>query len=87
MTDFVNKWAVRRYSPPVLGFLQKDDAASLYPQGKEQLFDTWKDVVRAADTILGRHSLDTTRCPTDPVIIKHGEDVILIHLKLGRSYA
>lgn len=77
------KWAVRRYSPSIYSAMEDGVASSLSPSGRhEQVFDDWRDVCLAADTILGDHDLKMGIIPTDPVVIKHGEDVVLIYMKL-----
>lgn len=84
MTGIGAKWAVRRYLPSAYSAME-DHAAStmLSPTNRyEQTFDEWRDVCRAADTILGNHDLKMGLAPTDPVVIQHGEDVVLIYRKL-----
>jgi hypothetical protein len=76
------KWAIRRYSPSAYSALE-EGTPSLSPSGRhEQTFDEWRDVCLAADTILGDHDLKMGCVPTDPVVIQHGEDVVLIYMKL-----
>lgn len=76
------KWAIRRYQPSIYGTIGDDGAVPLAPVGKEQVFDEWCDVVVAADTIVGENNLQMGVLPTDPVVLKHGDDVILIVMKL-----
>lgn len=81
MTGVAAKWAVRRYQPAY------DDGFSLgalplVAKGKEQIFDEWRDVVAAADTIIGDNTLQMGVAPSDPLVIKHGDDVVLIYVKL-----
>lgn len=82
MTGIAVKWAVRRYSPSP--YFTADSAhPPLTPAGRhEQTFDTWRDVCLAADTILGDHDLKIGLQPTDPVVFRQGEDVVLIYMKL-----
>jgi hypothetical protein len=76
------KWAIRRYSPSPYAAAEVG-TPSLSPSGcHEQTFDEWRDVCLAADTILGDHDLQMGFVPTDPVVIQHGEDVVLIYIKL-----
>jgi hypothetical protein len=83
MTAIGLKWAVRRYSPTPYTALGEDGAKPLTPQGhREQIFDTWRDVCIAADTILGSNALQMGVQPSDPLVIQHGEDVVLIYTKL-----
>jgi hypothetical protein len=77
------KWAVRRYQPAEFYTATEHGAKPLTPQGhKEALFDSWRDVCVAMDTIIGANCLQMGVRPTDPVVIQHGEDVILIYMKL-----
>jgi hypothetical protein len=77
------KWAVRRYQPPEFRTIEEDGAQPLKPQGhSEAIYDDWRDVCIAMDTVLGAHSLQYGVVPTDPVVIKHGEYVVLIYMKL-----
>lgn len=83
MSGIGAKWAVRRYSPSAYSAMEDHAASTLSPSGRhEQTFDEWKDVCLAADTILGDHDLKMGLAPTDPVVIQHGEDVVVIYMKL-----
>ncbi len=81
MTGIGAKWAVRRYQPS-LGSEHKAGTSPLTGQGQEQIFDDWKDVVKALDAIIGDNNLQMGVLPTDPVVFQHGDDVVLIYMKL-----
>jgi hypothetical protein len=77
------KWAVRRYSPTPYFTDESTNNPPMTPGGRhEQTFASWRDVCLAADTILGDHNLKMNMAPTDPVVFRQGEDVVLIYMKL-----
>lgn len=82
MSGIAAKWAIRRYSPGVWTSLGEGGAIPLSPKGKEQIYDDWRAVVEAADVIVGDNDLKMGVQPSDPVVIKHGDDVVLIYIKL-----
>lgn len=83
MTGVAAKWAVRRYQPSEYTSMGEGGAKALSPRGfREQVFDSWRDVCVAADTIIGENCLQMGVQPSDPVVIQHGEDVVLIYMKL-----
>lgn len=84
MSGIAAKWAVRRYqpAPPYEQFGMEGAVETLHPGAAEQTFDTWPEVCEAARTIIGVNDLKPDIQPSDPVVIKHGDDIVLIFVKL-----
>lgn len=77
-------WSVRRYqpAPPYEQFGVDGAVETLRPGVTEQTFDSWPEVCEAMRTIIGVTDLKVDMQPSDPVVIKHGDDVVLIYMKL-----
>jgi hypothetical protein len=70
-------WTVRRFSPDPY-----ESEGRLTSYGEPQTFYTWSKVCEALDTIFGRHGLATHEQPADPVVIKQGDDIVLVYMQL-----